>query len=667
MQVIRNTEEIGKVIGSTRTAVALGAFDGLHIGHRAVIRAAVESGCTPVVFTFRDNPAEHLAGRCRYLTTEDERLRIFEAWGVEYVVMPDFADVAAWPAERFLNLLRFGLHAQALFCGADFRFGKFAAGDTAMLARSCAQRGAELHVVDTVCYQGETVSATRIRSAIERGEMEDAAAMLGRPFGFCFEVVHGNHIGHKIGTPTINQHFPAQFILPRFGVYASAVHINGKVFHGVTNVGVKPTVGSDRALSETWIPGFSGDLYGRTLRLELLGFIRDEKKFSGLDALKEEIKRNEVQAREIFNAYRSKSGKVRKAEDAALKNSAWRVYFGGFWARAKGERAGREIPVEKSFSWGGTWRVPSVYACAKGLVVDFCIEVRPEEVRRYLDKWRPELEKGSARTAEEYERMEAENPLGVRFRAEAELNGRTLVCKSAAQVCWIPEVCRPGDAQPDAEAEAALRHYGLDASLGWVFHRAVFPWKTKPTLRTLKLTLRQEPVFVAGPHFETPGAQRVSLTHPLTGEKHTLTVQEAEPQKADWKDRPFGDGRSFPQHYTALAYTLSPELPDHELSVRDCAESDRPVLTEAPVNPAFPEVQDAACIGVIGGADGPTAIFFTAKKREGGSPKAHTACSALHFKPVERVEWRTAFHVKTLPDITVALNVKPDAGKSEEQ
>lgn len=303
MHVIRSTDEIKDYIGEKRTAVALGAFDGLHIGHYAVVRAVSESGLLPVVFTFRDNPAESLGGRCRYLTTMAERLRIFESWGVKVVVMPDFADVAAWPAERFLNMLRFDLNAGVISCGADFRFGKSAAGDAEMLRRDCVQHGARFCAAETVCYQGEKISATRIRNAIEQGKMEDAAAMLGRPFGFQFEVVHGNHLGRTIGIPTINQHFPENFILPRFGVYASAVRVGDEVYCGVTNVGVKPTVGSDRALSETWIPDFSGNLYGETLRLELLGFIRDERKFSGLEALRAEIRRNEKQARKIFNAY----------------------------------------------------------------------------------------------------------------------------------------------------------------------------------------------------------------------------------------------------------------------------------------------------------------------------------------------------------------------------
>ena len=185
MHVIRNTEEIRKFIGEKKTAVALGAFDGLHIGHYKVIRTAVESGLTPVVFTFRDNPAEYLTGTCCYLTTVEERMRILESWGVEYVIMPDFAQVAEWPAERFANLLRFGLNAKRIACGADFRFGKFAAGDTEWLKKLCEAHGGEMHVVPTVEYKGERVSATRIRKAIENGEMEDVTltreALLGRP------------------------------------------------------------------------------------------------------------------------------------------------------------------------------------------------------------------------------------------------------------------------------------------------------------------------------------------------------------------------------------------------------------------------------------------------------------------------------------------------------
>lgn len=301
MRLIREPDEIMKLFGSAtcgrvQTAVALGAFDGLHIGHKAVIAAAVDSPFVPVVFTFRDNPA---AG-CRVLTTPEERLDLFALEGVNTVIMPDFAAVAGWPAERFLNFLRFGLNAKKITCGADFRFGFGALGDVKMLRAFCKNHGIALSVVKTVRYKNAPVSATRIRAALQDGDAAAASAMLGRPFGFRFQVVEGNRIGRTIGVPTINQHFPEGFILPRFGVYGSAVHIGGSVYCGVTNVGVKPTVGSDRALSETWIPDFSGDLYGRTLRLELLGFIRDEQKFPDLAALKAEIVKNERTARAVF-------------------------------------------------------------------------------------------------------------------------------------------------------------------------------------------------------------------------------------------------------------------------------------------------------------------------------------------------------------------------------
>ena len=172
-----------------------------------------------------------------------------------------------------------------------------------MLKAFCAENGIQLHLTSSVLYNGERVSATRIRAALTSGEIETANAMLGRPFGFAFEVVPGNRLGRTIGIPTINQAFPDKFVLPRFGVYASAVYTEGSVYCGVTNVGVKPTVGSDHALSETWILDFDGDLYGKTLRLELLGFIRDERKFENLEALRGEIQNNAVTARTIFEQY----------------------------------------------------------------------------------------------------------------------------------------------------------------------------------------------------------------------------------------------------------------------------------------------------------------------------------------------------------------------------
>jgi len=177
-----------------------------------------------------------------------------------------------------------------------------ARGNVELLSRLCKEYGAELIVVPPVLDGGEKVSSTRIRRAVAEGDISTASRLLGRPFGFTLEVIHGNHIGTGLGTPTINQALPEDLTLPRFGVYAAWCETESGRYYGVCNIGVKPTVGSDRVLAETWMPEFDGDLYGRRVRVELMDFIRPERKFSSLDQLKEEIRRNAIRAKEITGA-----------------------------------------------------------------------------------------------------------------------------------------------------------------------------------------------------------------------------------------------------------------------------------------------------------------------------------------------------------------------------
>jgi len=148
---------------------------------------------------------------------------------------------------------------------------------------------------------GEPVSSTRIRGFIAEGEMDEAAELLGRPYGYCSAVQHGRQIGRGMGTPTLNQAIPEDFVLPRFGVYASKVYVEGEQYAGVTNVGIKPTVGSPCALAETWMPDYHGaDFYGKVVRVDLIQFIRPERKFAGIEELKTEIIKNGEQAKEFF-------------------------------------------------------------------------------------------------------------------------------------------------------------------------------------------------------------------------------------------------------------------------------------------------------------------------------------------------------------------------------
>ena len=247
------------------------------------------------MFTFSRSPA----GNSAVLTGRDKE-RLLEDAGVEVLYSLEFSQVKDWEAEAFVEQVLFETcAAQRLCCGEDFRFGRGARGDTALLQTLCDRRGVELTVVPPVKEGGEKVSSTRIRAAVEAGDISLANRLLGRPFGFSLEVIHGNHIGTGLGTPTINQAIPEGFVLPRFGVYASWCRVGGEYFYGVTNVGVKPTVGSDRVLAETWMPEFQGDLYGKRVRVFLLEFLRPEKKFGSLEELKAAIQTNGEQAKEV--------------------------------------------------------------------------------------------------------------------------------------------------------------------------------------------------------------------------------------------------------------------------------------------------------------------------------------------------------------------------------
>ena len=297
MKILRSLEDIRE---GSPCSLALGAFDGLHRGHMAVIHAA----CAPVgeegplraaVLTFSRSPS----GNSAVLTARDKE-RLLEGAGVETLYSLEFPQVKDWEAGDFVRQVLFGrCRAVRLCCGEDFRFGRGARGDVALLGRLCREAGAGLYVVPPVEEDGEKVSSTRIRTAVEAGDMALAGRLLGRPFGFSLEVIHGNHIGTGLGTPTINQAIPEGFVLPRFGVYASWCRVGGEYFYGVTNVGLKPTVGSDRVLAETWMPDFRGDLYGKRVRVFLLDFLRPERKFSSLEELKAAIQENAVQAQRV--------------------------------------------------------------------------------------------------------------------------------------------------------------------------------------------------------------------------------------------------------------------------------------------------------------------------------------------------------------------------------
>ena len=338
---------------------------------------------------------------------------------------------------------------------------------------------------------------------------------------------------------------------------------------------------------------------------------------------------------------------------AAPETRPWKVtYDGGFWSQAG--RAGTEIPIGKTFRWGDEiWHLPAVYACSKGLVADLCLEAAPEDVNAFIDKWDLRHETNKHFTQEERELLESQNPLNAGFCLKAELNGKTLQSNHGCGVTWLPASCLPEGWQPQPEAQQALEHYGLDPDRAWAIHRCSLPWATKrkPELKSLRLHLEREPVSMPGVHFQSPApGEQIVFRHPVTGKTHTLTVQEYEAQAITEENFP-DDGMEHPTHFTAMTYTLTPDLPGSAFSIQDCAEGDRPRRKEAACDGFCP----AASVGIIGGADGPTMVFAA------GQPNArlHAACSSLHFEPTDEVQWRMVFREKPMGDCTVEA-IGPD-------
>ena len=274
-------------------ALALGYFDGLHIGHQKVLSAALEqqkNGLTPAVLLFDRHPASVLTGRqVPRLLTDADRDALLSSMGIKPVKLR-FADLKDLSPEAFVEkILCARLSCAFVSCGFNYRFGKGGAGTAALLQTLCAAKGIGVSVSPQVTLGGEPVSSSAIRRAIAAGETEKAVAMLGRPLTFTAPVFSGDHRGRTLGTPTINQYLPEGFVTPAFGVYASVTEANGVRYPSVTNIGARPTFGGGTVRSETHIIGFSGDLYGRTLRVELLSFLRPEMKFASADALREQI------------------------------------------------------------------------------------------------------------------------------------------------------------------------------------------------------------------------------------------------------------------------------------------------------------------------------------------------------------------------------------------
>lgn len=287
MRVINDIDLFDEKIS---TSIALGTFDGVHLAHSAVIKEAVNSEYTPAVFTFNQSPGGILSGNSvPMITTKSVKQKLISDLGVEYYFSVDFLKVKDMSTQEFVFMLKDKLGVKKITCGFNFKFGMGGKGNAQVLKELCKKFDIELKVIPPILIDDEPVSSTRIRSFIENGEILRAKELLGHYFYYEAEVESGNHIGTQLGVPTVNQKFPINFIIPKNGVYASKVIVDSKEYKGITNIGLKPTIGSDFVSSETNIFDFSGDLYNKKVLVIPIFYIRNERKFEDTDELKRAI------------------------------------------------------------------------------------------------------------------------------------------------------------------------------------------------------------------------------------------------------------------------------------------------------------------------------------------------------------------------------------------
>lgn len=284
-------------------ALALGTFDGIHKGHLSVLSEAKKlenQSLSPAALIFDRHPQEILSGKKQFLLlSQSEKNRIFKENGI-LPVSVSFEKIKDYTPEEFVLFTK-ELGAKALICGENFHFGKNSSGNTENLFELCEKYGIIFRTAKNEYCDGSLISSSRIRALLQNGEIEKANEMLGRCFSYDFPVSHGKGNGSAWGFPTANQKIPDDFIRIKFGVYASKALIDGKYYPAVTNFGVKPSVTDlGEAVSETFIQRFNGSLYGKELRVELVKFLRDEKKFESIDALSAQVKQDSKKAIEIF-------------------------------------------------------------------------------------------------------------------------------------------------------------------------------------------------------------------------------------------------------------------------------------------------------------------------------------------------------------------------------
>lgn len=309
MEIIRDLEELSRV--NVDTGVALGTFDGLHIGHQEVIRKMIlncqRRNLKSCVFTFANHPRELTTktGAPPRILTLDDKVRLLESYGVDILVILNFDKrlMSIEPDAFVRDILIRGLNTRYLTVGFDFRFGKKAAGNVELLRAYAEDGHYEVDIVSPVVAEGEKISSSAIRALLKEGRIEDVNSQLGRHYHVSGEVVAGKRVGNTIGFPTANLKISSNMTLIKPGVYVTKTTVRDTVYYSVSNVGYNPTFDQKMFNLETYILDFNKDIYHEIISVEFHTRIRDEIKMDSLEQLIDYIKKDVGFAKEYFNIH----------------------------------------------------------------------------------------------------------------------------------------------------------------------------------------------------------------------------------------------------------------------------------------------------------------------------------------------------------------------------
>jgi riboflavin kinase/FMN adenylyltransferase len=307
MKIYRKLSEIEKPLHNT--FVTIGNFDGVHLGHQMLFsevvgRAYREKGLS-VAITFEPHPIQVLQPErgLKFISTSEQKVELIELAGIDVlVIIPFTRELAATSADEFVETILIGqIGVKELVVGYDYAFGKGRQGDIPFLREKGRNKGFTVHVVEPYYVEGMLVSSSKIRELVSQGRMRDARKLLGRYYQIRGEVKLGKQRGGTVvGFPTANLHLAEEDLCPRHGVYVTQVVYEGKCYGGVLNIGYNPTFGEERLSAETHIFDFDQDIYGKKIKINLLRFLRDEKKFAGVDQLNRQIQADIEQAKAVL-------------------------------------------------------------------------------------------------------------------------------------------------------------------------------------------------------------------------------------------------------------------------------------------------------------------------------------------------------------------------------